>query len=164
MVLIENLVQETGRRREGKGRGRKEGELGGGERETERQRMRESAHRRTAPRWELFVVSLDCFWRPRASVAAIVKRNCMIEKKTFVSHIWETKKWRSTFSSSAQMEKTSAQAMRKRLRLRIHLWGEERGQKHIHLHTMAATTKKWRSTSALCSQGGLIMKGETWKL
>ena len=38
MVLIESLVQETGRRREGKGRGRKEGELGGrGERERDRE-------------------------------------------------------------------------------------------------------------------------------
>lgn len=79
-------------RRQGGGE-REKGEEGrrdsweGGERETERQRMRESAHRRTAPRWELFVVSLACFWRPRAGVAATVKRNCMIEKKTFVSHI-----------------------------------------------------------------------------
>lgn len=166
MVLIESLVQETGRRREGKGRGRKEAELGRGVRERQRDREWERAHTDTQHLVGsyLSVVSLACFWRPRASVAATVKRNCMIEKKTFVSHIWETKKWRSTFSSSAQMAKTSAQAMRKRSRLRIHLWGEERGQKHIHLHTMAATTKKWRSTSALCSQGGLIMKGKTWKL
>lgn len=97
-------------------------------------------------------------------VADMVKSSYTTEEMTLVSYFWETKRWRSMFSSSAQKAKISAHAMRKQLRLRIHLQGEQGRKRHIHLHTMAASTEKWQSTSVLRSQVWLIVRRGAWKL
>ena len=77
--------RQGGEEREKGGEGRRESWEGGGrERETENERAHTGAQHLVGS--YLSVVSLACFWRPRASVAATVKRNCMIEKKTLVSH------------------------------------------------------------------------------
>lgn len=72
----------------------------------------------------LSLVSLHAT-KGRRQVADIVKRSYRIEEKALVVHFQETKKWRSMSSTSAQNAKISALAMRKLLRLRIHLLGEE---------------------------------------
>jgi hypothetical protein len=84
-------------------------------------------------------------------------------KCTHLIFLRDQEVWRM-FSCSAQKAKIRAQAMRKQSRLRIHLLGEEGRKRQIHLHTMAASTKKGHSTGALCSKVWLIVKGKAWEL
>ena len=140
-------------------------EIWGRGRETEKERK--CVCRGAAPCWELFVCGVtSLLLEAGVSVADCNEKlyNVRQREKALVSHFWETNKWRSMFSSTAQKAKMCAQAIRKWLRWRICLLGEERGKGHIHLHRMAVPTRKWQSTSILCSQVWLIMKGQAWKL